>query len=336
MEEPLNPNPPEPVPSEPAPAPTLVAQPSLLRKIFMGPNGLRAGWRVLIFLAIGTVIAKFIRLIRGHHAPSKVNLDIPGPMIVREWVGFFVFAFAAWIMSRIEKQPWGNYGLPLKKAFRSRFWIGASFGFAALSGVMGFLRLTHCYYIDGLALHGIGIWKYAGIWAIGFLGVGLVEEFTSRGYIQYTLASGMGFWPAALLTAAVFTFGHYFNPGETFLGLTDVFLFGMLACFIWWRTGDLWLAVGFHAFWDWGLSYFYSVPDSGVPAMGHLFNIRVQGPAWLSGGSAGPEGSAINIAFDVLYFLIIAVAFPRRQFVGMQPRSASPRPETEPVASIPA
>jgi hypothetical protein len=72
--------------------------------------------------------------------------------------------------------------------------------------------------------------------------------------------------------------------------------------------------------WDWGLSYFYSVPDSGVPAMGHLFNARLQGPTWLSGGSAGPEGSAINIVFDLVYFVIIAMAFPRRQYVDMNER----------------
>ncbi|MGZ4813774.1 MAG: CPBP family intramembrane glutamic endopeptidase [Terriglobales bacterium] len=316
---------PDNISAEPAiPTTALVApQPSLLHKSFIGPNGIRAGWRVAIYLAIGIAIMWLIHLLRGHHhGRKKPTMDLPVPTIIGEWLGFAVFAFAAWVMSRIEKRPWGNYGLPPKRAFRSRFWIGALFGFAALSCVMGTLRLAHSYYIDSVALHGIEVWKYAGLWLIAFLGVGLVEEFTSRGYVQFTLASGMGFWPAALLTSALFTYGHVHNTGETFLGLTDVFLFGMLACFIWWRTGDLWLAVGFHAFWDWGLSFFYSVPDSGIPAMGHLFNIRVQGPAWLSGGSAGPEGSAINIAFDLLYFVIIAVAFPRREFVGWK-RSAS-------------
>jgi hypothetical protein len=302
------------------PAPVVPAQPSTLRKIFTGPNGIRAGWRLLIFIAIVFAIGTLIRLIRGHHESKQPNLDMPGLTIIREWASFAIIAFAAWIMSRIEKQPWGNYGMPLRKAFRSHFWIGGLFGFVALSCVMGTLHLTHCYYIESVALHGLEIWKYAALWIIAFVGVGFFEEFLFRGYFQYTLASGINFWPAAVVTAGVFTLAHYVNPGETFLGLTDVFLFGILACFMWWRTGNMWLAVGFHAFWDWGLSYFYSVPDSGVPALGHLFNIRVQGPSWLSGGSAGPEGSAINIVFDILYFIIIAVAFPRRQFVEFRRR----------------
>jgi hypothetical protein len=74
------------------------------------------------------------------------------------------------------------------------------------------------------------------------------------------------------------------------------------------RTGNLWFAVGFHAAWDWGETYFYSVPDSGMVARGHLLSSSMQGPLWLSGGSVGPEGS-------VLCFVVIAVvwlAFERR------------------------
>lgn len=295
---------------------------SALRKIFFGPNGLRAGWRLLIYVSIAASIIVGVHFVRHHttHAQPRPRVETAWPAAINEWLGFGIFLFAAWVLSRIERQPWGHYGLPLRYAFRRRFWQGALFGFAGLSCVMGCLRLAHCYYIDGVALQGTEVWKFAGLWLLVFLAVGLSEEFVSRGYFQYTLASGIGFWPAALVTTTLFVLGHVHNPGETALGLTDVFLFGLFTCFTWWRTGDLWLAAGFHAFWDWGLSFFYSVPDSGVPALGHLLNIRLQGPAWLSGGSAGPEGSVINLFFDLVYFVIIAVAFPRRQFIGMNDR----------------
>ena len=324
--EPTAPNAPEIADLQRTPEPPPPSQPSPLRRVFMGPNGIRAGWRLLLYVAIALAIASVIRLFRGHHDHPKVDIEAPLPTIRFEWINFALFGFAAWIMSRIEKQPWGNYGLPWRNAFRSRFWIGALFGFGALSCVMLCLHLAHVYYIDGLAIHGAELWKYAGLWLLGFLGVGFLEEFLFRGYAQYTLASGMGFGWAALVTTAIFTLVHYSNVGETALGLVDVFLFGLLACFIWWRTGDLWLAVGMHAFWDWGLSFFYSVPDSGYPALGHLFNIRVTGPAWLSGGTAGPEGSVINLGFDLLYFVIIAWAFPKRRFQGMT-KLAPPQPE---------
>lgn len=318
----------------PAPTLTLPPEPPLMNRILKGPNGLRAGWRIFLYIVIVVILSSTTRFVvrKITHPPQhrqKLTLDLPGQTIRGEWIGFAISALAALIMARIEKQRWGNYGMPWRNALRSRFWFGAVFGFAGLSCVMLSLHLAHCYYIDGLALHGAEIWKYAGLWMLAFVGVGFFEEFTARGYLQYTLSSGIGFWISAVITSALFFVGHIGNSGENILGLIDVFLFGMLACFIWWRTGDLWLAVGFHAFWDWGLSFFYSVPDSGIPAMGHLFNIRMQGPAWLSGGNAGPEGSAINLVFDLLYFVIIALIFPKKQFVDMNERRLAAKASAE-------
>jgi membrane protease YdiL (CAAX protease family) len=94
--------------------------------------------------------------------------------------------------------------------------------------------------------------------------------------------------------ALIFGFLHLQNPGETRIGILDVCLFAMFAAVTLRRTGDLWLAVGAHAGWDWGQSFFYGVNDSGTQAVGHLFNSHAQGPGWLSGGSVGPEGSVLS------------------------------------------
>ena len=53
-----------------------------------------------------------------------------------------------------------------------------------------------------------------------------------------------------------------------------------------------------------GGKFFYSVPDSGTVAPGHLLKTSLHGPAWLTGGSAGPEGSAL--VFILVAFLWIA------------------------------
>src|SRR6185369_13892424 len=79
-------------------------------------------------------------------------------------------------------------------------------------------------------------------------------------------------------------------------------------------------AVGLHAAWDWGLTYLYSVPNSGTTAVGHLLNIRTQGPNWLTGGSAGPEGSVINLIFDLVLFVVFAMIYRKRKWIGMNER----------------
>ena len=77
---------------------------------------------------------------------------------------------------------------------------------------------------------------------------------------------------------------------------------GFFFCLTLRRTGNLWFAVGFHMAWDWGETFFYSVPDSGTIFPGHLLKSSFHGPRWLTGGMVGPEGS-------VLCFVVIAVTW---------------------------
>jgi membrane protease YdiL (CAAX protease family) len=140
-----------------------------------------------------------------------------------------------------------------------------------------------------------------------------------RGYLQFTLTEGMGFWPTALLLSLMFGAVHLRNPGEGVVGALSVFTIGMFLCFTLRRTGDLWLAIGWHAAFDFGETYLYSVPNSGLVMQGHLLSASLHGSRWLTGGSVGPEGSAFSfavlavtfVAFDRLYRQRKETAEPR-------------------------
>src|SRR5262245_57333189 len=99
---------------------------------------------------------------------------------------------------------------------------------------------------------------------------------------------------------------HARNPGETRLGLAAVFVFGLFFALMSRRAGSLWPAIGFHAAWDWGESFFFGVANSGTVMRGQLLQPAWQGPDWLTGGSAGPEGSILIRAR--LAFAALAVA----------------------------
>jgi uncharacterized protein len=111
----------------------------------------------------------------------------------------------------------------------------------------------------------------------------------------------MGFWPAATALSAGFGAVHLFNGGEDKIGALSVFAVAMFLCLTLRRTGNLWFAVGLHAAFDWGETFLFSVPDSGIVAPGHLLNAYLHGPAWLTGGTVGPEGS-------VMAFAVVGVA----------------------------
>jgi uncharacterized protein len=278
--------------------------------IFFNERELRAGWRLLIFLAVlVAVTAAFGAISLLLLGKSAKSLSAPS-LILQEAVSFLCVVFASWIMSKIEHRSMEEYGLPLRNSRAlSRFVTGYLFwGFLPLSALLLGMRALQSFYFGKPALHDGQIVYWAAVWGVLFCLVGLFEEYLLRGYLLYTLADGIGFWPAAIVLASVFGLLHSRNPGESRIGVLMTVFFAMFASVLLRYTGNLWLAVGAHAGWDWGQSYFYGVSDSGLQLPGHFLSPHIRGPEWLSGGSVGPEGSILCLALmTVMTALVIAL-----------------------------
>jgi uncharacterized protein len=312
-----------------------VAQPSILRKIFIGKDGLRAGWSLLIFIAMfaAFVFATHVILLKFHHPAAhttQTSEDSAKSTIINEAVVFVVVLLVTWIMSKIERRPNSVYGLGGGHKM-ARFFAGLGWGVVCLSLLVMILWKAGFLVFDGRLVFGSDIFRYGAIWLFGFLLVGLLEEYLTRGYLQYTLTRGVagiyrwvfksnfdktgygdaiGFWTAAVIFSILFGLGHSKNPGESPIGLLAAGLAGMVFCLSLWRTGSLWWAIGFHTSWDWAQSFLYGVADSGHMVQHHLLATHPVGKPILSGGATGPEGSIFVIAVLALVALIILVTLP--------------------------
>jgi len=279
-----------------------------LPAVFVGPKGLRAGWRLLIFLLMLVAMGSAARaIIIRVLIPAGFSPDKFTPLRVAVPDAFFVFivTVAAWVMSKIEGRKIGQYGLPVKPGLLKHLWLGLWIGFLASSATVLIIYLLHGLQIASPAIHGTTILVSAAAWGGAFLLSAIAEEFLYRGYAQFTLATGIGFWPAAAVLSAVFGFGHLSNQGENILGALSVVSFGLLLCLFLRRTGTLWCAVGFHMGYDWGQTFFYGVPNSGFTPPHNLFNVTLNGPRWLPGGTVGPEASVIC----PLVLAVVAILF---------------------------
>jgi membrane protease YdiL (CAAX protease family) len=324
-------------PTEPIPtAPIAPAQPSALRKVFIGKDGLRAGWSLLIYAVILVAIGFSVTLIahKIHPQPkpadmAKITQNVPPRfLLLNEAVPFLIVFFVTWIMSKIERRPNSVYGFGGSHKL-PQFFAGLAWGVTCLSLLVLILREAGFLIIDSRLVFGGAILHYGGIWLIGFLLVGLFEEYLLRGYLQYTLSRGLtglyqvifksshstalGFWTAALLLSTLFGLGHGSNPGESPIGLLSAGLAGLLFCFALWRTGSLWWAIGFHTSWDWAQSFLYGVADSGMMVQHHLLATHAVGKPILSGGATGPEGSIFIVVVFGLASVIIVFTLPRAQ-----------------------
>ena len=290
------------------------AQQHNMHRIFMGSNEIRAGWRlalgIAIFLALLTAISGAIALVP--RARGWAFGGGPVGLFFSEGMLALALVLTVSVMARIEHRSWAHYGLPRSAAFGKRFWQGAPYGFAMLSVLIGLLAASGAFSFGGRGLTAGDAVRYGLLYLTGFTLVAFFEEFSFRGYMQATLASGIGFWPAAVLLALVFGALHLRNKGEAEFGAAMAGAFGLLAAFTLRRTGNLWFAIGMHGTWDWGESFFYGVPDSGVVLRGHLMNASFHGPVWLTGGSVGPEGSVLVAAVLVVAAIGVHYIFPKR------------------------
>jgi uncharacterized protein len=269
---------------------------SRLRRVFIGVDGLRAGWAALSFAVLFSAVAAGLVLASHRLMPRAGDpaMTIAGALLM-ECVQVAAVLIATWGVARLERRSLFFYGL-LGEARAWRCGWGALIGIAAISALVlvqvqfGWVRLDPPSVDVGQALvHGLQ-------WALVFSMTALFEETLLRGYLQYTLTRGIGFWWAALLLSVLFGAMHAFSPGETPVGLAAAMLFGLLFCLSLWYTGSLWWAIGFHAAWDWGESFVYGAADSGRMVEGVLFTSHPLGHPLLSGGAAGPEGSVLVLA----------------------------------------
>ena len=292
-------------------------------EILYGRNGLRAGWRALLFMSLVVCIVVLLNVV-GHYltrklgktpaVPAQLTTLTQGFIAAGELITFAVILGASLIMARIERRKLAHYGLPWRTSFPQYFWEGLLWGFLAISGVLFVIFLFHGFRIVGIDAHGSTLALSALNWTLAFLAVGLSEEFTFRGYMQFTLTSGIGFWPAALLLSALFAAAHYSNAGESAFGLMQVAAFGIFACIALERTGNLWWPIGFHAAWDWGQTFFYGVPDSGLKATHNFLHSEFHGPAWLTGGNTGPEASIFSLVALTIASLLILRRYPEVRY----------------------
>jgi len=293
--------------------PALNEPPKRRNGMLFSESGLRSGWRLFIYLLIVVPVSMAMTVVASRMIGVPHGIPPVSTMILQELMGFAVVFGAAAVMSKVERRSLGDYGLPAREIFGGKFWLGFLFGLAEISVLIGLIAAFGGYSFGRLALQGNEILRWGLIHLVLFTFVGFFEEFSFRGYTQFTLGDGIGFWPAAILLSLWFGAVHLGNPGEGWVGAASVVLVGFFFCFTLRRTGNLWYAVGLHASFDWGETFLYSVPDSGVVMQGHLSNAFLHGPKWLTGASVGPEGSVFCFVTMGLQFLVVMWLFPKKK-----------------------
>jgi uncharacterized protein len=284
-----------------------------IKRIFLGPQGIRAGWRITLFWLIFVALfagAGFILKGVLHVNVSGMKTIPPSFLLVAEAVQLTAIAVATTALALIERRSPFSYGLQ-GRARGARFAGGFVTGVVGISVLVGVLWSLGYVQLQAGGIPMAEAVKYGVLWAIAFLAVGFFEEMMLRGYFLYALARRIGFWWATLLTSAIFGAIHGINHGETVIGLLQAAAFGLIACLSIWYTGSLWWAIGCHFGWDWAQSFIYGVRNSGLQIEGALLSAHPVGNIWFSGGNTGPEGSVFALLMTAVIALLMLLWWRR-------------------------
>jgi hypothetical protein len=80
---------------------------------------------------------------------------------------------------------------------------------------------------------------------------------------------------------------------------------GLMFCALYALTGRLWVPIGLHLAWNFAQGYLFGATVSGNTLGGSILlsTAHPGAPAWLAGGTFGPEASALALALVTLVTL---------------------------------
>ena len=284
--------------------------------MFIGPDGLRHGWRFLIFAAAIFLVVQFLEQPAIAFLAAKLHVNrsaLSAPsIIVSDGFDLIVILVVTGVAARFEQRRVDSYGLPVNEAFGGFFWDGVIAGFAAIAFVGVGMLISGGLLVHGVALHGAQLITSPVLWLIAMLLVGVMEEYLFRGYALQSLWRGAGFWSAALITTALFAGDHLEKPHENAIDIGMIFALAIVLCISVRVTGSLWWAVGWHAAFDFGQFFVIGTPNGGRVPQGRLFDVTFPGPAWITGGELGTEASYFMIPAVIGTFLYVILFLRRR------------------------
>ncbi len=282
------------------------------------PGGrLRLGWRLLFFaLLMFTVgaVSTFV-LPTGRLAGSVA--------ILLGSVGAGVLVLA------LDGRRAGALGFHVVPAAATETMLGLALGLAVAGVVLALIAVAGG--IEWASEPGTLLgWAGGALGALAFLALpAAAEEALLRGYPLQALAEAWGPAWAIALTAIAFGALHLGNPGVTPLATLNIAVAGVFLGVVYLKTLSLWWATGTHLGWNWAQGYLADAPVSGLELMdAPLYEGVVRGPAWLGGGSFGPEGSLVATAGVA----VAAIACWRARWLRPSEAVLSTRPLATPLA----
>ena len=136
-----------------------------------------------------------------------------------------------------------------------------------------------------------------------FIVVSVVEETYVRGYVLKNLLKSFNPITSLIISSAIFSLLHFFNPNVNYIALTELFIAGILLGISYVYTKNLWFPIALHLSWNF-FQVMFGFNVSGMDTYS-LIEFEIIENNNINGGDFGFEGSYLSILFSLIlmYFL---------------------------------
>jgi membrane protease YdiL (CAAX protease family) len=266
--------------------------------------------RALLFVVLYVAaVLVFLGLLAGQRLAL---VGVTGQrLLVDEVLSLAGALLATAIMLRaVDPRSWRDVGLDARSARTSQFVGGWCIGGAPIALASGALLLVGWMRVVP-ASPGSSLAAAARI-TVFLLPAALHEEVLCRGYLLTTLRDSIGVRGAVVATSVLFGLLHVPNAGSTLESVGIVILAGIFLAAVRVVFDSLYAAWAAHVAWNWIMAVPLHAPVSGLAFETPDYRMVSTGPAWITGGSWGPEGG-LAAALGMVAALIYLNARRRRE-----------------------
>jgi len=256
---------------------------------------LRHGWWILIFfLVLAALLVPTMLLAQQNHVEVPIGLQA------------IMIAMASFVCQLLRRKPLAELLGKFNVRWLKERYVGGVIGSALMlipALILGIFGWVHWQW------NPMGF-SFLSSSLLLFASVALVEELLFRGFSFQRLISGLGQWPAQLITAAFFLLTHLNNPGMSgsikVMASINIFLASILFGLAFVRTKALAMPLGLHLMANWIQGGVLGFGVSGTEQSGLLRPVFGEAPIWLTGGQFGLEASLPGLISVViaLFFLL--------------------------------
>lgn len=288
-------------------------------------NQIRSGWKIvlacllfsLIIITINIIIGVIIGIVyayKGTNDLSSVGNFLSGDlgMLISSLLnngGFIITSILLWKL--LDKKNIKDMGITNIKNGKKELLTGLIMGAVSITVVcIALLLLKQVKLTNSISSPNISVSPVIGL--ITFTLVGFGEEIFGRAYVMSVLKQTKNKWAIIIISSAIFSALHLFNNSIGILPVINLFIVGVLFGYMFMKSRNVWMPIGFHITWNYFQGYIWGFQVSGNEVKG-LYQVEIVANNYINGGQFGPEGGLVVTFILLILFAIVGVYFKDKE-----------------------